>query len=69
VKQSVIATLGFRDVATLVGKDGEDPSPSHPRVREALARQGIDLTRAIIAWTDYERHIYCYRNRKEGDPD
>lgn len=40
----------------------------HPAVRLALAKQGIDLSRRIIAWADRERGLWYYRNVKSGDP-
>jgi hypothetical protein len=69
VKQQTTATLPIAEVDGLVGKENANRSPAHPRVREDLARQGIDLALPIIVWPDADRGVYCYRNRKEGDPD
>jgi hypothetical protein len=62
------ATLSFGQVDTLVGKNNAGPSERHPKVREELAKQGIDLALPIVAWSDGARQLYHYRNRKEGDP-
>jgi hypothetical protein len=68
-RRGVIAVLAFGEVDSLVGRESAGPSHTHPRVRERLARQGIDLGRAVIAWSDDARQVHCYRNIKEGDPE
>ncbi len=62
------ATIPFAQVDRLAGKKDAGPSEGHPKVREELARQGIDLERPVVTWPDDERQAWCYRNLKEGDP-
>ena len=62
------ATLAFDRVEGFIGREDPGLCERHPQVREELARQGIDLARPVVAWSDAERRVYCYRNRKEGDP-
>lgn len=69
MKQCILVTLTFTQVETLVGNLGDGPSEGHPRIREQLARQGIDLTLPVLAWPDKNRQVHYYRNRKAGDPE
>jgi hypothetical protein len=69
VKQSEFVRLDAYEIDRLVDHKSIGPSQRHPRVRERLAQEGIDLTVPILAWADCICSSYYYRNRKAGDPE
>lgn len=65
-KRSV--AIPFSQVDQLTGSKDAGPCQGHPKVREELARQGLDLALPVIAWPDEEQQSWCYRNFRRGDP-